>query len=192
MIATLTGKITEKFIDTVVLDVSGIGYEIFVTLEDYSSLIVNEIEKVYVYEYIREQSYDLFGFKKLDTKRLFIKLLGVNGVGPKMALNILSIGNSNEVKKAIASGDTKYIQQANGVGKKVAERVIIELKDKLGLDSVDLATTGILQSENLLTKDEAVEALISLGYTPQDASLALKNIDPSLSLEKRITLVLKG
>jgi Holliday junction DNA helicase RuvA len=92
-------------------------------------------------------------------------LLGVNGVGPKMALNILSIGNGSEVRVAIAGGDTKFISQAQGVGKRVAERVVVELKDKVGLEGVDLRTTGMLQGEGLLMKDEAVEALVSLGYS---------------------------
>jgi Holliday junction DNA helicase RuvA len=146
---------------------------------------------LYIYEHIREQAHDLYGFVTLDTKQLFEQLLDVNGVGPKMALNILSIGNGSEVRVAIAGGDTKFISQAQGVGKRVAERVVVELKDKVGLEGVDLSTTGMLQGENLLLQDEAVEALVSLGYSPQDAATALKNIDPLLSTEERITLALK-
>jgi Holliday junction DNA helicase RuvA len=108
-----------------------------------------------------------------------------------MALNILSIGSASDVRVAIAGGDTKYISQAQGVGKRVAERVVVELKDKVGLEGVDLSTTGMLQGEGLLMKDEAVEALVALGYTPQDAAKALQNVDPLLSTEERITLALK-
>lgn len=192
MIATLTGVVAEKLLDVVVLDVQGVGYGLFVTNEDYGNLTQGQNARVYVYEHIREVSHDLFGFLKLDTKKLFEQLLGVNGVGPKMALSILSIGNADQVRAAIASGDVKFIQQASGVGKRVAERVVVELKDKVGLEGVELGATGLLQSDNLLLKDEAVEALVSLGYSPQDANKSLQSIDAKLPTEERIKLALKG
>jgi holliday junction DNA helicase RuvA len=192
MIATLTGVIAEKLLDVVVVDVQGVGYGIFVTSEDYGQLAQGQNAKVYVHEHIREATHDLFGFVKLDTKKLFELLLGVNGVGPKMALNILSIGSADQVRRAIAGGDVKFIQRATGVGKRVAERVVVELKDKVGLEGVDLSTTGLLTSENVLNQDEAVEALVSLGYSPQDASKALQRVDGGLSVEERVKLALKG
>ncbi|HEX7633397.1 MAG TPA: Holliday junction branch migration protein RuvA [Candidatus Saccharimonadales bacterium] len=192
MIVTLSGVVSEKLADIVVLDVQGVGYGLNVTTEDHGRLVVGEPAKVYVYEHIREQSHDLFGFLTRDTKALFEQLLGVNGIGPKMALNMLSIGTATDVKQAIASGDVKFIQQANGVGKRVAERVVVELKDKVGLAGVDLASTGMLQSENVQLGDEAVAALVALGYTPADAVAALQKIDPELSIEERIKLALKG
>ena len=192
MIATLNGIIAEKISETVVLDVAGVGYGLLVTAEDYGRLAVAERAKVYVYEHIRENSHDLYGFISLDTKQLFEQLLGVNGVGPKMALNVLSIGSGSEVRGAIASGDVKLIQRANGVGKRVAERIVVELKDKVGLEGVELSTTGILQSETLMYQDEAVEALIALGYSPQDASMALAKISGDLPLEERIKKALQG
>jgi len=192
MIATLTGKVAEKIADVVVLDVQGVGYGLLVTNEDYGHLHVGEQAKVYVYEHIREQSYDLFGFVTLDTKALFEQLLGVNGVGPKMALNVLSTGTAPEVRTAIAGGDLKFIQAAQGVGKRVAERIVVDLKDKVGLAGVDLATTGMLQSEAVRPGDEAIEALVSLGYSPQDAAVALQNVDASLSVEDRVKQALRG
>ena len=183
---------SEKLADIVVLDVNGVGYGLNVISEDHSRLVTGEPAKVYVYEHIREQGYDLFGFLTRDTKQLFEQLLNVNGVGPKMALNVLSIGNSTEVKQAIAGGDVKFIQQANGVGKKVAERVVVELKDKVGLAGVDLGSTGLLQGEASILGDEAAQALVSLGYSAADASQALENVDPELSTEDRIKLALKG
>jgi Holliday junction DNA helicase RuvA len=127
----------------------------------------------------------------LDTKKLFELLLGVNGVGPKMALSVLSAGTGSEVRSAIATGDTKFIQRANGVGKRVAERIVVELKDKVGLEGVELSTTGLLQGHQVLMRDEAVEALVALGYTPQDAAVALQQIDPSLPSEERIKQALR-
>jgi len=176
----------------VVLDVQGIGYGVLVTNEDSGTLVAGSEAKLYIYEHIRENSYDLFGFSRLDTKQFFEQLLGVNGVGPKMALSVLSIGPASDVRRAIAGGDTKYIQQAAGVGKRVAERIVVDLKDKVGLVGVDLATTGMLQADSLLQQDEAVEALVSLGYSPQDAAGALAQVPADLSTEERITRALKG
>ena len=108
-----------------------------------------------------------------------------------MALNMLSIGTAGEVRQAIASGDVKFIQQANGVGKRVAERVVVDLKDKVGLAGVDLNTTGLLQSETMLSQDEAVEALMALGYNAPDAAKALDGVDASLPTPERIKQALR-
>jgi len=186
MIATLEGTVSEKLQDVVVLNVSGIGYGVLTTAEDFGNLANGQQAKLYIYEHIREVSYDLYGFCSLDTKALFEQLLSVNGIGPRMALNMLSIGTAGQVRQAIAGGDTKFIQQANGVGKRVAERVVVELKDKVGLVGVDLDGTGLLQSEAHLAQDEAVEALMALGYTAQDAAKALDGVDSSLTTEDRI------
>lgn len=191
MIATLAGIVAERLGDVVVLDVHGVGYGLLVTNEDSGRLATGKPAKVYVHEHIREQSHDLFGFCTLDTKQLFELLLGVNGVGPKMALSVLSVGSSNDVRAAIATGDVKYIQQATGVGKRVAERIVVDLKDKVGLEGVDLSMTGLLQGSNALMQDEAVEALVALGYSPQDAGVALQSVDVTLPTEERIKLALK-
>lgn len=192
MIATLSGIVSEKLADIVVIDCAGVGYGIFVSNEDYGRLTKGQSAKVYVYEHIREQQHDLFGFVTIDTKQLFETLLSVNGVGPKMALNVLSIGTADAVRTAIATGDVKFIQQANGVGKRVAERIVVELKDNVGLEGVDLASTGLLRGDALLLRDEAVEALVTLGFTAQDATQALQGVSTELSTEERIKIALRG
>jgi holliday junction DNA helicase RuvA len=192
MIATLDGVVGEKLSDIVVLEVNGVGYGLLVPAEDYGRLNSGDKAKLYIYEHIREQSHDLFGFLATDTKNLFEQLLGVNGIGPKMALNMLSIGSAQDVRQAIASGDVKFIQQANGVGKRVAERVVVELKDKVGLVGVDLESTGLLQGELANSNDEAVEALVALGYSSHDAAKSLHGIDQDLPTADRIKLALKG
>lgn len=191
MIATLTGVVAEKTIDEVVLEVSGVGYGLLVTNEDYGRLGAGDLTKLYIYEHIRESAHDLFGFTAQDTKQLFELLLGVNGVGPKMALSVLNTGTDAAVRAAIAGGDTKSIQKASGVGKRVAERIVVELKDKVGLEGVDLSTTGLLQSDRTLVADEAVEALVALGYSPQDAAAALFKVSKDLPTEERIKQALK-
>lgn len=191
MIATLSGIVSEKLGELVVLDVQGVGYGLLVPVEDYGNLAPGDKAKFYIYEHIRETAHDLYGFTQTDTKRLFSQLLDVNGVGPKMALSILGVGSVEDVRAAIASGDTKRIQQANGVGKRVAERVVVELKDKVGLPDT---TTGdaLFVSSAALNQDEAIMALVALGYSPQDAASALADIDPALSTEDRIKQALKG
>ncbi|HTH72373.1 MAG TPA: Holliday junction branch migration protein RuvA [Candidatus Pristimantibacillus sp.] len=191
MIATLTGVVAEKTLEEIVLDINGVGYGLLVTAEDYGRLASGDSAKLYVHEHIRENSHDLFGFLSLDTKQLFELLLGVTGVGPKVAVSVLNTGNSASVRAAIASGDVKSIQQASGVGKRVAERIVVELKDKVGLEGVDLSMTGMLQSDANLLQDEAVEALVSLGYTAADASAALASVAKDLPTEDRIKQALK-
>lgn len=191
MIATLTGKVSEKLFDEVVIDVNGVGYGAYVTQEDAVRLELDTEVKLYIYEHVREQAHDLFGFIEVDTQQLFEKLLEVSGVGPKMALSMLSIGQAKALKQAIASGDTSFIQQASGVGKRLAERVVVELKDKVGLLGVDLKTAGLLSSNQTLQQDEAIQALTTLGFNSADAMQALKDVDTNLPLEERVRLALK-
>lgn len=191
MIATLRGTVSEKIGEQVVLEVAGVGYGLSVTAEDYGRLPTGDEAKLYVYEHIREQSYDLFGFVNLDTKRLFEQLLGVKNVGPKVALAVLDIGTAPAVRGAIAAGDVKLLQSAKGVGKRAAEQIVVELRDKVGLGASETAE-GIVTRPGVVSGDEAVEALVSLGYSPQDAAAALKDIDPALPTEERIKQALKS
>lgn len=190
MIATLSGVVSEKLADMVVLDVHGVGYGIQVTAEDFGRLPSDRPAKVYVYEHIREQGHDLYGFMSIDTKRLFEQLLGVKNVGPKVALAVLDIGTAPAVRGAIAAGDVKLLQSAKGVGKRAAEQIVVELRDKVGLAASDTAE-GIVARPGINSSDEAVEALISLGYSPQDATLALKDVDMDLPVEERVRLALR-
>lgn len=191
MIATLKGTISEKIGEQVVVDVAGVGYGLSVTAEDYGRLPIGDQAKLYVYEHIREQSYDLFGFVSIDTKKLFEQLLGVKNVGPKVALSVLDIGTAPAVRGAIAAGDVKLLQSAKGVGKRAAEQIVVELRDKVGLGASE-AAEGIVTRPGVVSGDEAVEALVSLGYSPQDAASALKDIDANLATEERIKLALKA
>ncbi|HUC95962.1 MAG TPA: Holliday junction branch migration protein RuvA [Candidatus Saccharimonadia bacterium] len=190
MISTLKGTISEKHITHLVIEVNGVGYEILTTNEALSNLLLNQEVKLQIYEHIRDNLYDLYGFLDSQTKDLFIKLIEVNGVGPKAGLNILSIGSVAEVKQAIASGDTKLIQMAPGIGKRVAERVVIDLKDKVGLVSM-VDNKALLTSEEIAKQDEAVQALLALGYGISDALKAIEGVDTNLGTEERVKLALK-
>lgn len=190
MIATLEGRVSEKINDMVVLVCNGIGYGLLVTFEDFGSLEVGKQAKVYVYENIRENAHDLYGFKNLETKALFEQLLTVKGIGPKMALAVLSIATLSHVRQAIAGGDVKFISQATGVGKKAAERVVVELKDKVGLATSEDAT-GFLSIPAANPNDEALQGLVALGYSVQDAAKALEKVDTKLPASDRIKQALK-
>jgi len=190
MITTLTGKVSEQINETIVLNVHGVGYGLLVSADDWGKLSVGTEATVYIYEHIREQSHDLFGFISRNTKELFEKLLSVNGVGPKMALAILSVGSMQDVQQAISSGDVKLLQSAPGVGKKVAERVVVDLKDKVGLIS-STSATAFLNQPSYTKLDDAHEALLALGYSLQDAAQALESVDSSLPLDEKIRQALK-
>lgn len=189
MISTLNGVVSEKLEGQVVLEVGGVGYGLFVSTEDNSNLVIGKNAKLYVFEQIREDIHDLYGFSSIKAKEFFELLLSVNGVGPRMALHMLSIGTIETISQAIAAGDTKYIQSAQGVGKRVAERVVVDLKDKVGLPSSVDETMFVGSSH--AQQDEAVQGLLALGFDTQDALLALQGIDDSLPTEQRIREALK-
>lgn len=191
MIAHVSGEVAEKFNNSVIVDVHGVGYEVQVALGDYEQALLRESVKFYTYHHIREQSQDLFGFYSLAAKKLFELLISVQGVGPKAALAILSLGDSEIVRNAIANEDAGYIAKASGVGKKTAERVIVDLADKVGMPlRYDNDVTGVSQS--ISHTDEALEALMALGYNLADASKALEGISTELSTAQRVTEALKG
>ncbi len=190
MIATVRGEVTEKIGGLVIVEAGGVGYGFYVTPEDHGGLKVGEPAKLYVHEHIRENAYDLYGFRETATKELFEQLLEVNGVGPKMALAILSIGSGEEVRASIAGGDTSFLQSAPGVGKRVAERLVVDLKDKVGVVATGIME-ALLKSSNV-QHDEAAQALIALGYNVSDAAQALADIDESLSTEERVKQALKS
>jgi Holliday junction DNA helicase RuvA len=189
MIAFISGTIIEKFAGSAILDVQGVGYEVTLTAIDFGAYNLGDEVRIHTYHHIREQSEELFGFSSLAGKKLFELLITVQGIGPKAAMSILSLASPEEVRNAIANADDKFIAGANGVGKKSAERVIVDLKDKVGLPAY-YGRKAAAQTE-MPTADEALEALMALGYTLKDATVALVNVDNSLSVEERIRQALK-
>ena len=189
MIAHVSGVVAEKFANSVIVDVHDIGYEVQVPTGDFDRALLGEPIKFYTYHHIREQSQELFGFSSLTAKKLFELLITVQGVGPKAALAILSLGESEIVRNAIASSDSGFITKASGVGKKTAERVIVDLADKVGL-AVNIAHAS--GSVSTPAGDEALEALMALGYTLNDAMVALEAVPTNLPTAQRVTLALKA
>ncbi len=191
MIAHVNGKVVEKFNSSLIIDVNGIGYEVQVPLGDYEASNLDDTAKFYTYHHIREQSQELFGFSSLAAKKLFEMLITVQGVGPKAGLAILSIGSSEQVRGAIASGDSGFITKATGVGKRIAERVVVDLADKVGLPlRSDTDTIGV--SHTIARNDEALEALMALGYNLNDATRALEGVPHNLTTAERVTHALRS
>ena len=190
MIAHLNGTVTEKDINSIILDVNGVGYEVILTALDFENITLNDKTKIYTYHKVAEQSEELYGFFSLATKRLFEMLITVQGIGPKAAMGILSLGEAEEVRNAIANADSAFVAKATGVGKKSAERVIIDLRDKVGLPSkIGRANDPLLKKRE--GQDDALDALIARGFSLSEANNALVDIDSSLPVEERIKLALK-
>lgn len=190
MIAHVKGHVAEKFGSSVIVDVGGVGYEVQVAAGDYDVALINEEVKFYTHHHVREQSEELYGFSSLMSKRLFEMLISVQGVGPKAALAILSLGSGEMVRSAIANGDAAFVSGASGVGKKTAERVIVDLKDKVGMPSTTSADGGLPVS--VMRGDDALDALMALGYNLAQATEALAKVDKTASTEERIKQALKG
>jgi Holliday junction DNA helicase RuvA len=190
MIAHVEGSVAEKFGASVIVDVHGIGYEVQVAASDFETAVLDQTVKFYTYHHIREQSQELFGFTSLMAKKLFELLISVQGVGPKAALSILSLGESERVRNAIASSDGAFISKASGVGKKTADRVIVDLQDKVGVATH--FTNAESQTDLPLAGDDALDALMALGYTLNDASEALKDVPGDLPTAQRVTQALRA
>lgn len=186
MIAHVKGVVVEKFLNSLIVDVNGVGYELTVPALDFDETNLEDEKKFYTFHSIRENAEELYGFSSLAGKRLFEMLISVNGIGPKAGIAILSLGSVEEVRNAIANGDSKFISTASGVGKKSAERVILELSDKVGSASAAAPTRHALNE-----KDEALDALMALGFKLAEATSALEEIDPTLPTSERIRLALK-
>lgn len=191
MIAHVSGVVAEKFLNSLIVDVGGVGYEVYVAMLDYDLARLGEPVKLYTHHHIREQEQSLFGFSSLAAKRLFEMLTSVQGIGPKAALAILSLAPSEQVRSAIANADAGFIQKASGVGKRSAERVVVDLKDKVGLPTGTYQQFKPQQVTELPT-DEAMEALMALGFTLAQATEALRDVDTNLSTEERIKQALRS
>ncbi len=190
MIAHIKGIVAEKFSNSVIIDVNGVGYEVGLTSIDFDNLTLNDEVKVYTYHHIREQSEELFGFTSLAGKKIFELLISVQGIGPKAAMAILSLAPYEEVRNAIANADSGFISKASGVGKKSAERVIVDLKEKVGLPTYYGRKTETA-TPTAPINDEALDALMALGFNLAEATKALEGVDVDLSVEERIRAALK-
>ncbi|HUD11036.1 MAG TPA: Holliday junction branch migration protein RuvA [Candidatus Saccharimonadia bacterium] len=183
MIATLKGLISEKIGDSIILEAAGVGYELTVVAEDWGNSKLGSEARYYIYEQIREDTHNLYGFREVSAKQLFAQLLGISGVGPKLAMQILSAAGESRLRQAITSGDPDLLRGISGVGPKTAQRVIVELRGK-----VEEGTAGLAP-----VTDSTYQALVALGYTPSQATAAVAQVPLDVTDEQaRLKLALQG
>ncbi|MCZ2223316.1 MAG: Holliday junction branch migration protein RuvA [Chitinophagales bacterium] len=193
MIAFVRGHFVQKQPARVVVDVNGVGYDLQISLNTYSFIANKESGLLYTYLHITENAQTLFGFAELEEKDLFLQLISVSGVGAATARMMLSGMKPEEITRAIIQGNTKQLESIKGIGKKSAERLIVELRDKLGKQSVSFLPSS---AANSLPGNDAVVALVSLGIAKPAAELAVKKAIESTSenivLEELIKNALKN
>lgn len=169
--------------------VGDIGYQVFVNATRYVELDINQEVEMYIHEHVKEDAQDLYGFNSMAELEMFELLLSINGVGPKSALNTLSIASLDDLKTTIAQGDPSLLIKVSGIGRKTAERIVLELKDKMGVLAYD--SSGAKSKVNIASDE--IDALMALGYTLQQARDALKQVDPKIvESGERIRAVLQA
>ena len=200
MLYYLSGTVTVLEPGLAVIDCGGVGYGCRVTAYTASQLKLNAAARLFITESIREDAFDLYGFASREEQRCYELLTAVNGVGPKAAMAILSAGGPQNFTLAVMTGDEKMLTAAQGVGKKLAQRIILELRDKIGGASMELHFSGgavsapVQQGSNLALANAALQ---ELGYSPAEINAALKGVDPQASTEDMVrhalrAMVMKG
>ncbi len=197
MIAYLQGKLTYKDPTRVIIEVQGVGYEVKISLHTYTTLQDGESCRLFTYLHIKEDAHTLYGFRELSEKTMFLDLISINGVGPGTGLMILSSLNPEELHQAIANEEVRTIQGVKGIGAKTAQRIILELKDKMKKAESPASSSGTSAPAHNTVRNEALSALVTLGI---NRSVAEKNLDTILksrqgtptTLEELIKLALKN
>ncbi len=185
MIAYLKGSILSKDQKSVIINVGGVGYLVFLKNKDLSTVQNNEFVEFFIHSYIKEDALDLYGFVNTEELAFFKQLISVSGVGPRTAMSVMSLADVQDLKRAITSGNPSFLQQVSGIGKKTAERLVLELKEKF-ID--DVATAGSLAS----TDQQVVDALVSLGYKEKEAIDMMTGLNPVGDLAEKIKQALKN
>jgi holliday junction DNA helicase RuvA len=188
VIARLRGRPAGRSAEGLVLDVNGVGYLVAATPSVLRRATAGAEVTVETYLHVREDALQLYGFADAEERELFTHLLTVSGIGPKVALAVVSGSPPGELRRAIALGDHARFQAIPGIGKKTAERIVLELKEKLGA----VAEAGLAAVTDAPGHLVARDALVELGYTVADAERALAELDPDLSPEERVKLALRG
>lgn len=188
MISYLSGQIKHKNDKFIILDVNGVGYQVFVSPLTLEAIGQSDKATLFTKLFVKEDSMELYGFLTLEELEFFEQLLTVSSVGPKSALNILSVGKVEDIKKAIIHGDASILTKVSGIGQKTAERLILELKNKISIkigkgEKVDLENLG---------DSNSIDALINLGYRRAEAREALRKVDPKvIEVKDRVREALK-
>jgi Holliday junction DNA helicase RuvA len=168
MIGHIEGKTVHIGLNTLIISAAGVGYQVFVTPDTALGATLGESTSIWTHLAVRENALDLYGFPTRDELHFFHLLLGVSGIGPKSALNVMAVAHIETLRSAIASGDASHLTKVAGIGKKTAEKIVLELRDKIG------AIEGV--SESTRADTDALEALVAMGYSLNDAREALKKV----------------
>ena len=190
MISSLSGTIQEVFPNSVVIDVNGVGYEVFTTQQTLGAFLTKKGQDIFVftYQHIRENLSELYGFLDQQEKQMFLALLIVSGIGPKVALSILNTASVQVLKGAVVSQDSSVLEKVSGIGQKKAQKIILELKDKI--DDIDVA-----QGVNVFLTDverDVIEALAKMGYSRTSVQKALRTIPRDLeTVQEKIKATLQ-
>ena len=196
MFAYINGKLAHKEPTFVIIDIQGVGYEIKVSLHTYGQIKDQENCKLFTYFHVKEDAQTLYGFGNMRERTLFLQLISISGVGPSTGLMVLSSLSPEEVEHAILSEDVRSIQAVKGIGAKTAQRIILELKDKIGKNQAESSLQGGIISGTHAIRNEALTALVTLGINKVAAQKTidkiLKNTDGQVSLENLIKLALKN
>lgn len=185
MLAYLKGKIKHKS-EYLIIEVNNLGYKVFVPTNILAKAKVDQDIELFAHQHVKEDTLELYGFAEYHIMRFFEELISISGVGPKTGLAVLAQFKIEEIKKSIANNDTSLLTKVSGIGKKTAERLILELKNK-----IDILPDKNYQAAQEVDED-AADALVSLGYTKQEALKALTNLDKKLSIEDKIKQALKN
>lgn len=195
MISSLRGRLIYSDSQSVVIECAGVGFKCFVSLKTLASL-KKDAEEVFLYTYlaVREDALDLYGFSSSEELECFKMVTSVNGLGAKMAISLLSEFSAEQISFYILSGDAKALTKASGVGPKLAQRIVLELKDKISKGSVDLSA-GVGAVQNVVNNSagsEAIAALVALGFSQSEAAAAISKLDLSLPTDELIKGGLKN
>ena len=185
MISSLSGTIEIIDLPFVIVDVNGVGYKVLCSNEVISKLEKGREIKLFTYTYVREDALELFGFANYSDLKIFENLISISGVGPKTAIGAFSIGSGAQIAQAIQNGDVNFFTKVPRLGKKNAQKIIIELKNKMG------GTGDLDLSENSNGNSEVLTALLGFGYSQEEALAAMKQVEPDLPIEKQLKMVLK-
>lgn len=186
MIGHIEGKVIFKGERHVVVDVNGVGYKVFLPLSALKSSMVQDTVGFWTHQHIREDAMDLFGFLHPSELEFFEMLIGISGIGPRSALGVMALAPVDTIKKAIAAGDTSYLTKVSGIGRKTAEKIVLELKEKMGFGKVSYG------GEELQHDTDILDALVALGYSTMQARDVLGHIPASLQgREARLKEALK-
>ncbi len=177
MISYLAGKILNKGTGYAVLAVERVGYRVFVTPTHYAELSIGQEASIYTHQYVREDALDLYGFRNHEELELFELLISISGIGPKSALGVMSVAKIDDIKESIARGDSALLTKVSGIGRKTAERLVLELREKIA----KLGRSSGLSGDAFSGSGDEIDALVSLGYSIGEARGALQQVNPQIT-----------